>query len=249
MKPDDRYPTPKERREIKKERKREAARNQLARSRLRRFVLWTSFLFGLLVLVLAIAKMASTPSKSDPPNLSVPVEITPADWIKGPRSSSVVLIEYSDFQCPACRNVEPLIREMQNEYGDRILFAYRHFPLRQHMFAGLAARAAEAAGRQGKFWEMHDLLFEGQERWSIQGRPEETFIEYARQLGLDVDRFRSDMASQETVAAVQEDVRTGTRAGVDHTPSFLLNGQTIPNPRNRDEFKDVLDRAIRNSPP
>jgi protein-disulfide isomerase len=248
VKPENRNPTRKERREIKKERKRETARKQFARRRLRRAALWSSVLIGLLVLVLTIAKLASTPPKSDLPAFPTSVEITPSDWIKGPRSSAVVLIEYSDFQCPACRNAEPMIRDMQNEFGDRVLFAYRHFPLRQHMFAGLAARAAEAAGRQDKFWEMHDLLFEGQERWSIQGHPEETFIEYARKLGLDVGRFRSDMASQESVAAVQEDVRTGTRAGVDHTPSFFLNGEMIRNPRNRDEFKNVLNQALRNKP-
>jgi protein-disulfide isomerase len=136
--------------------------------------------------------------------LSAPVESTSLlasgislnDNSKGNSESSVVLVEYSDFQCPACGAYYPLLKALVEEFGSEIRFVYRHFPLAQHQHAELAGRAAEAAGKQGKFWEMHDLIFENQQSWTNLRNSEEVFTHYAVQLDLDMEKFKADLDSK-----------------------------------------------------
>ena len=123
---------------------------------------------------------------------------------------------------------------------------YRHFPLSQvHSNADTAARASEAAGNQGKFWEMHDKLFETQKTWSNQGNAEDIFAGYAEGLGLDVERFRNDIDSKEVKDRVRDDSQSGVRAGINSTPTFFINGEQIVNPRNLDEFRNVILEALK----
>jgi len=170
------------------------------------------------------------------------------DWVKGPAGAKTVLIEYSDFQCPACGSYHPILRKLLAEFGDRMRFAYRHFPLKQHPNAEPAARAAEAAGRQGKFWEMHDLLFEGQSTWSDLADAEGIFDGYARRLGLDLARFHADLNSAELRKTIEEDRRSGSRLNLPGTPSFFLNGTLILNPEGYDEFRKILQQSVRQDP-
>lgn len=116
------------------------------------------------------------------------LDIRDRDWIKGNESSKVALIEYSDFQCPACAANYNLVKYLEGKYFSDIKFVYRHFPLQQHAQAIPAARAAEAAGAQGKFWEMHDKLFENQDKWADTTTAKDIFKGYAEELGLDMER-------------------------------------------------------------
>ena len=120
---------------------------------------------GLIGATWGMAQLASSGSK---PALLTSA-VSDSDWVKGNRSAPVVLVEYSDFQCPACAASAPLVKQLTEEFGNKIAFVYRHFPLPQHKNAYPAAQAAEAAGKQGKFWEMADLIFANQTKWENLG--------------------------------------------------------------------------------
>ncbi|HSG05801.1 MAG TPA: thioredoxin domain-containing protein, partial [Nitrospiria bacterium] len=218
--------------------------NRSARPR-PRIGLWIGVLIVLAAIVGAI--MVITGSQEKPSFLSSRtggILASPDDWSKGAEDSPVVLIEYSDFQCPACASYYPSLKLLTEEFGDRIRFVYRHFPLEQHVHAVPTARAAEAAGEQGKFWEMHDLLFENQRDWANKETAVDAFFQYAVDLGLDPVRFRKDFESPETGQAVEDDLNSGLGANVPGTPTFFLNGLQIENPKSHQEFRDVLRAAL-----
>jgi protein-disulfide isomerase len=176
----------------------------------------------------------------------LPEVVSADDWRRGDENAKVVLVEYSDFQCPACGSYYPLVKALHNEYDDSLVVIYRHFPLRQiHANAEPAARAAEAAGKQGKFWEMHDMIFEHQRDWSDSRDAFGIFSSYAFSLGLDTARFTNDFNSLEGQEKIQRDYEGGFRAGVAGTPTFFLNGTKIQNPRSYDEFKDIISELLR----
>ena len=169
--------------------------------------------------------------------------VSEADWVKGNKDSKVSLIEYSDLQCPACGAYYPVTKKLLTEFGESIIFAYRHFPLRQiHFNSQISAQAAEAAGLQGKFWEMHDLLFERQEKWAEEKDPKALFKQYAQELGLDVEQFKGDLESEKVRNEVEGDFQSGLKSGVNATPTFFLNGKKIQNPRTFEEFKSIIEK-------
>ncbi len=165
--------------------------------------------------------------------------VVSTDQIKGNREAKTVLVEYSDFQCPACAAYVPLTKQLLEEFNDRIVFAYRHFPLSQHKNAKQAALASEAGGRQGKFWQIHDMIFENQEEWAETDNAEEIFIKYAEKSGLDIDRFKNDLKSEELKNKIAADLRSGQSANINSTPTFFLNGEKIQ-PKNYEEFKQMI---------
>lgn len=194
---------------------------------------------GLLALIVVGGADAPDYAEGTPTNQPIS-----AEWTKGNTASSVVIVEYSDFQCPACRAWQPLLQQVIASYSDRVAFAYRHFPLyRIHPNADAAARAAEAAGLQGKFWEMHDLLFEKQPEWDKRPNPWGAFEGYAQQLGIDVERFKVDASSSAVQQAVADDYARGMSQRVQGTPSFFLNGAPIA-PQSYAEFAAALDAAL-----
>ncbi|MFQ5943088.1 MAG: Na+/H+ antiporter NhaA [Anaerolineales bacterium] len=150
--------------------------------------------------------------------LTPPVSDT--DHSKGPEDSPVTLVEYGDYECPYCGRAENSVHEIQERTGNAVRLVFRHFPNRTvHPHARLAAEAAEAAGSQGKFWEMHDLLFQNQDRleeWDV--------IEYARELALDVERFRTELEEHAHSKRIREDFRSGIESGVQGTPTWFING-------------------------
>ncbi len=171
-----------------------------------------------------------------------------ADWTKGAVSPKVSLVEYSDFQCPACKAYHPIVEQVISEYKDTLSFTYRHFPLPNHKNAELAARSAESAGAQGKFWEMTALIFDGQSDWALENSAsaKKIFTGYATELKLDITKWETDLASQAVKDKVANDKKTGEQSGVNSTPSFYLNGKKMQNPKSLDEFKKLIDSAISN---
>lgn len=165
------------------------------------------------------------------------------DWVKGSAQAAVTLVEYGDFQCPACAAYYPLVKQLEQELGDRVRIVYRHFPLEQtHPHARPAAQAAEAAGKQGKFWEMHDLLFGRQGDWATAGDPRQVFEGYAGELGLDVQRFAADLGEAALDEKISAQRDGGVRLRVAGTPTFFLNGERLELARTYDGFKQrVLD--------
>lgn len=174
--------------------------------------------------------------------------VNSSDWVKGEKGAKVTLIEYSDFQCPACATYYPILKQLNQEFGDKMQFVYRHFPLKKHLNAELVARAAEAAGRQEKFWEMHDLIFENQGKWSDDKNAEAKFVKYAQSLNLDLEKFKANLNSQEIKEKVKSDLQGGLGAGVSATPTFFLNGVKLQNPQNYEEFKRIIEDTIKNNP-
>lgn len=167
--------------------------------------------------------------------------------ITGKQDAAVALVECSDFQCPACGAYYPVVEQVIEKYKDRISFEYRHYPLTTiHRNAFAAARASEAAGKQNKFWEMYRLLFINQAAWSESNNSVTVFEGYARQLGLDVDRYKADFASSETNDAINASIGEFNALGLPKsTPTFLLNGQKIE-PRNTiEDFSRLIDEQLK----
>ncbi len=171
--------------------------------------------------------------------------VQPTNHIEGDGAKNVTLIEYGDYQCPACGAYYPLLKQVFDKYKADIHFQFRNFPLVQiHKNAFLGARAAEAADKQGKFWEMHDILYEQQQTWGDSNDPTPSFIGYAGQLGLNVDTFKADMASANVNDLINADIQEGQKLGANSTPTFVLNGKKIDNPRSLDDFNKLIDNAI-----
>jgi len=229
----------KDRRELKRQEKAAEFARLKKNKTVRRIALWGSVALVLGGAIFGAVKFATLPAGNNS-TASALDAVSEQDWWKGNKNAQIVLIEYSDFQCPACAIYYPLVNKLSEELGDKISFVYRHFPLKQHQNAEPAAWAAEAAGRQGKFWEMHDLIFENQKIWSDQKNAEELFIKYAEALSLDMAKFKEDVGSKEINEKVESDYQSGLRAGVDSTPTFFLNGKRIQNSQNYEEFKNAV---------
>lgn len=142
------------------------------------------------------------------------------DHIRGAKKPQLTIVEYGDFQCPYCGQAEPIVEEIMDQFGEAIAFSFRNFPLSDvHEFAFGAALAAEAAGLQGKYWEMHDLLFAHQHNLSP-----EALLRLAQQMGLDLQTFERDVNSHQLSQKIEADFESGARSGVNGTPIFFVNG-------------------------
>jgi protein-disulfide isomerase len=142
------------------------------------------------------------------------------DHVQGPIDAPMSLLEYGDYQCPYCGEAYPIVKAVQERLGDKLCFAFRHFPLvNSHPYAEHAAEAAEAAAAQGKFWQMHDLLFENQNALD-----DESLAEYAATLRLDARRLIAEVLAGAHAARIRDDLRSGARGGVNGTPAFFVNG-------------------------
>jgi protein-disulfide isomerase len=206
------------------------------------------------IVVIAILAFIFSGNAAPPAfNATVVPAISSSDWVRGDTSANVSVIEYGDFQCPACGEYEPLVQQLTKQYGSSVEFVFRNFPLFQiHQDAMIAAQAAEAAGVQGKYWEMHDLLYQKQSEWSAE--PAATVVAkyfngYAQTLGLDVTKFDADINSTAVKNKIQHDIDTGNAAQIDHTPTFFINLAQIQNPNNLAEFQADIEAALASSTP
>lgn len=178
--------------------------------------------------------------------LDVPttIEISERDQIKGYASAPLTLVEYSDFQCPSCRAQHNTFRQAWKDIRRDVKLVYRHYPIvRVHKNATKAAYYAEAAGQQGKFWEMHDALFDGQNTWSNEDDPTATFDLYARRLKLNMDKLKADIESDEIITKVKADVASAKSAGVNGTPTMYLEGRLLRNVRDPANLIAAVKRA------
>ena len=148
--------------------------------------------------------------------------------IRGSTKAAITIEEFADFQCPPCGGISNIVKELEKKNAERLRVVFRHYPLRNHANAVPAALAAEAAGLQGKFWEMHDQLFKNQGAWSKADNARALFAEYAAAIGLDSARFSRDMNDEKLKARVTADQERATSMGVSRTPSIFINGQAIP---------------------
>lgn len=182
-----------------------------------------------------VARGARKPFRTDAPDFRQ----------KGPASAKVVIVEFSDFQCPACRYAEPTVRQLFTVYGDRIRFVFKHYPLRMHQWAKAGAYAAECAGKQGKFWEYHDTLYDRQDEWT--NEKADSFLSgYAKRLKLDVPAWDACRQDPATPAAVAADQKDGENAWVGSTPTFFVNGKRFVGGKQMAELGTLqIDRELK----
>ena len=170
--------------------------------------------------------------------LTVPVS-EDRDHIQGPAGAAVTLVQYGDYECPYCGEAYPIVKEVRARMGERLRFVFRNFPITTaHPHAERAAEAAEASAAQGRFWEMHDLLYENQRRLR-----DEDLHAYAEQLGLDVELFDKEMAEHVHAELVHEDFMSGVRSGVNGTPTFYINGLRHDDSYDLETLLQALERA------
>jgi len=185
----------------------------------------------------APAQPAVQPGRPDPSRrYSVNTEGAPS---RGNPEAKLAIVEFSDFQCPFCRRVGPTLEQIEREYGDQVRIVFKHLPLAMHAKAPAAHAASEAAHRQGKFWQMHDLIFSDQANMSP-----EKYVEYAKQLGLDVDRFQRDVASADVKSRIDADSQEAARLGVTGTPAFFVNGRFLSGAQPFPAFKQLIDQEL-----
>ncbi len=198
-----------------------------------------------LIIVLLFAYYFYATSTNPEATTTQPVVITQTDHVRGAKDGKVTLVEFGDFQCPACGAFEPIIRQVMADNKDTLKFSFRHFPLTQiHKNALLAAKASEAAGLQGKFWEMHDMLYDKQEEWGEALNAREFIMIYATTLKLDIKKFSSDLDSKTLEDKILAEFKEGVKLGVQGTPTFFLNGKKVEDtPRNLADFNKMIKDA------
>lgn len=210
---------------------------------IKRFFFWLVFIVILALIIWGlIAAINKGPKSSKGPS---PAPVSATDHILGSSTAVVTLVEYSDFQCPACELYYPLISRLYNEASSTLRLVYRHFPLSQHANAMPASLASEAAAQQGKFWQMYDQLFSGHTDWTELSDPAPVFLGYAVKIGLDPEKFKTDLASSSLKSFINSQQDEGIHIGINQTPTFFVNGQLIDNPKNYEEFKALIDAAAR----
>ncbi len=164
----------------------------------------------------------------------------------GNANAKVVVTEFGDYQCPVCGTWHPYLQNtFLPQYQDKVAFVFKNFPLTQvHKNAQISAQAAEAAGLQGKFWEMHNKLYETQSEWSEQSDPSGKFADYAGQIGLNVNQFKSDLNSQTVKDIVQKDADLATKLNIQGTPTFFINGNQVTIKTGFEDLKNAVDQAL-----
>lgn len=222
------------------------------------------FIVGFIVLVTAAVIIAGAYSSGQAGNnasstfvSTTAPAITASDWAEGNPSAKVTVIEYGDFECPACGEYFPVMQQLLQKYGSNVLFVFRNFPLTTiHPFAEISAQAAEAAGLEGgasKYWAMHDMLYAKQADWSTNSAltpaqvASQYFDGYAQSIGLNVNTFNTDMSAASVASKIQTDLNGGNAAQIDHTPTFFVNLKQIPNPTGLSDFENTLNAALASS--
>lgn len=213
----------------------------------KRIIIWFSATLVVVIVAIGAYQVATGPrTELARKDGTLSLAIDQSDHTKGSKTPKVTFVEYSDLQCPACGAYYPRFEEMFAEHKDSISFTYRHFPLPQHKNALSSAYATEAAGKQGKFWEMVDLIFKNQSEWSESATASVIFEGYAEKLGLDVALYKNDASSDAVKAKVDRDQKSGKLSAVDHTPTFFINGKMSDNPRSTEDIKVLIENAISN---
>jgi protein-disulfide isomerase len=219
------------------------------------FVVGFIVLVTVVVIVAAVYSGGTTPDTASSTFVATTVPaITAADWSEGNPNAKVSLIEYGDFECPACGEYFPVVQQLFENNSSTVRFVFRNFPLYTiHPLAAIGAEAAEAAGLEGgqsAYWAMNNILYTKQSEWTADTTvaPQQVvtqyFNGYAQSIGLDVNKFDADINSATVTSKIQTDVNSGNAAQIDHTPTFFINLTQIPNPTSTAAFQAALSAAV-----
>lgn len=191
----------------------------------KRILLWVAVALGLLLFLWLLSKLGTAPGPTTTTDRTFDEQLVVAnEHLIGNPEGTITMVEYSDFQCPYCADMYPTLKRAVEEFPDDVRLIYRHFPLRaSHPNAQLAAQASEAAANQGKFWEMHDAIFNTQDQWSANDNPEEFFVRLAVSLGLDENQFKTDLTANDTAQKVNADAQSANKLRLSGTPTIFIN--------------------------
>jgi protein-disulfide isomerase len=165
--------------------------------------------------------------------------------IRGSASAPVKIEEFGDYQCPSCAALAPALNQAEQKYQGKVCLIFREYPIASHPHGQEAAHVAEAAGLQGRFWEMHDLLYGSQLIWTRRADTRELFEQFAKSIGLDVERFKIDLESEQVKARIVADQKRGTSLGVNRTPAILINGTRLPDSSlNQKAIQEAIEKAV-----
>jgi len=207
-------------------------------------------IIGIIVIIFLLAKggYKKSEDKAESANTTQSgiLEIKSDDWVTGNPNAKVTLVEYLDFECEACAAYYPITTQLKEEYKDNLRFVVRYFPLPGHANSVTAAKAVEAAGRQGKFWEMYSALYENQKEWGEQKvANQEQFEKYAVAVGLDIEKWKIDLKDPALEDRIQRSYKEAVKLGLQGTPSFFLNGKKIESPKGYAPFKALIEDAMK----
>lgn len=215
----------------------------------KRILLWGGLIVAMAIIVFGIIQFVNEKVIIEPrltneitENSGI-LDVREEDWTKGDTHANVVLIKYSDFQCPACRFFAGWDNILSEEYPENVLFVSRYFPLSSFQYSRLAAQYAEAAGRQGHFWEMHDLIYTNQRRWT--GNNAETFFrQYAATLDLDMDQLNEDLQNPEIEERIEADYNEGLQLRIRGVPTIYINGEQISLPNSLEAYRNLIESYL-----
>lgn len=210
----------------------------------------TIIITGLIIIVIgfiiyAMLKPDSQTSSNGRTKVAADVAKLSEGNFQGPVDAKVTLTEFGDYQCPACGKFSPILKDnILPQYDGKVKFVFLNYPLPIHQNAVPAAQAAEAAALQGKFWEMHDLLYEKQDDWVKQNNPQSKFESYAKELGLNIDQFKQDYKSQKVKDTINSQASLGDAFNIPGTPTFFVNGVQVDTSTGQDAINKAIDKAL-----
>lgn len=233
-----------QKKELRKQEWQKELQKEQKNKSMKKILIWVAVIIALVGgFWLINAATTYSPTSSSQANTALP-PVSANDLAAGNKNAKVVLIEYADFQCPGCGAAYPVVKQIQKDFDGKILFVYRTFPLTQiHKNAMASSKIAVAANNQGKFWEMHDLLFANQTKWAELDDPTSVFMSYAKSLNLDIDKLNKDIADAKTQAFIDNTENAGTTAGVQGTPTFFLNKKQV-NYTGYDGLKTLIEQEL-----
>lgn len=232
----------KQRKELRRQEKKAAIANMSNRKTGQRIMLWSVVALVIAGLIFGVTKLSGSNTKIS----LLTNEVVATDWVKGSDNAPLTIIEYSDFQCPKCAFYFGIIKSVLPKYNDKVRFVYRYFPLKDlHKNAELASRAAEAAGKQTKFWEMHDLLFINQSVWSNRDDARDLFYQYATDLQLNLDQFKKDIDSTVVKDYVEASYLSAVKNGLRGTPTFFANGNQVEFQPSAEAFEKLIQILLK----
>lgn len=203
-----------------------------------------------IIVVIAVFTVGNKPSKSQEQEVlsesQVKMLIRKDAHMIGSSKADVNVVEFGDFQCPACGIAYQVVSQIKKEYNGKINFVFREYPIMSHKYGYLSALAAEAAGGQGKFWEMYDKLYSNQKEWSDKNDVLEIFVTYAKGIGIDSDKFKKDVENKTYDSRIQTDIADGNQLGVSSTPTFFINGKAYAGALQYDDFKRIIENELKN---
>jgi protein-disulfide isomerase len=203
----------------------------------------TGIVVASIILVIGAVFFLSQPEK--------PIVIDPANLIKedslkiSSDSAKLTIVEFGDFQCPACKAAHPGLKQAMADFPGQVNFVFRHYPLPMHANAQAASKAVEAANRQGKVWEMYDKLFDSQEEWAAESNPTEMFKKYAGELGMDAEKLATDMKDSAIADKITKDIGDGNASGVNSTPTFYFNNELYKKGIGYADFKAEIEARLK----